>query len=74
MKGETVNISFKSKWGKALISKIVSFGVFKKTGINAGIKINELETIDDDDGVTLTIGLEVKMLKEEIKKFIDKIM
>jgi hypothetical protein len=66
-----------TKWGKAIVSRVLSKALFKKTGIRAGIKINELKACANDDGGTIKLDVEINMTKNELyelEKMIDEIM
>lgn len=69
-----MNVMLSTKWGKAIASKAISKALFKKTGIRAGIKINELKAYDNDDGGSMKLNVEINMTKNELEKMIDEIM
>jgi len=66
-----MNIVLGTKWGKAIASKAISKALFKKTGIRAGIRINELKASDDENGGKLTLRAEVNITKEDLEKIIN---
>jgi hypothetical protein len=59
---------------KALIAKAIGFGVTKKAGLKADLKINDLQISDNDDGVELHLDLNVKMTKEELERVLKSLM
>lgn len=69
-----MNILLNSKWAKALLSKVITMGVLKKAGIEAGLNIKELSTKDDEEGVTLTLSIDIRMTKEELARLIENLM
>lgn len=69
-----MNILLNSSWMKALIAKAIGFGVTKKAGLKADLKINDLQISDNDDGVELHLDLNVKMTKEELERVLKSLM
>ena len=72
-----MNLMLSTKWGKAIVSRVFSKMLFKKTGIRAGVKINELKACANDDGGTIKLDIEINMTKNELyelEKRIDEIM
>lgn len=61
-------------WMKNLISKAITFGVTKKAGIKADLGINELEIVDDEEGVIFHLDMTVKMSKEELERIVKDLM
>lgn len=69
-----MNILLNSSWMKALIAKAIGFGVTKKAGLKADLKINDLQISDNDDGVELHLDLNAKMTKEELERVLKSLM
>lgn len=70
-----MNILLNSSWMKAMIAKAIGFGVTKKAGLKADLKINDLQISDrSNDRVELHLDLNVKITKEELERFIESLM
>jgi len=69
-----MNILLNSGWMKSIIAKAISVGLIKKTGVKAGLTINDLKIADAENGVAIHLDAEATISRDELERLIKDLM
>lgn len=70
---DEIKLSLKTKFMKGMVSKIISKMIFKQTGVNVHVSLNELDITNDGENAYVNLSLVAKVDEKEIVKAMTKL-